>query len=327
MICVISPSVKIDAALAPRVARLIADRPPRAGSLLVTVFGDAVVPHGGAIWLGSLIRWLADFGVQERAVRTAVHRLTADDWFTATSTGRRSDYRLTRASRRRFADAERRIYAAEPSSWDGTWWIVVLGHGRIAVEARDRARRELRWHGFGELAPTALVHPSADVAELALALRDLGLGRHAVVLRARGDDRLPGGRASVRELVASAWDLRHLAAEYRAYVRRFTPIAERLTAGASPSPLLCLQLRVLAIHEYRRILLRDPELPAELLPERWVGGEARRVCAAIYRAVEAPAAAFVQASGEVSGRALTPPVRSYFRRFGGLRSPSRSAPN
>jgi phenylacetic acid degradation operon negative regulatory protein len=319
--------VKPDSALAPHVARLIAERPPRAGSLVVTVFGDAVVPHGGAIWLGTLIRWLADFGVQERAVRTAVHRLTADDWFTATSSGRRSDYRLTRTSRHRFADAERRIYAAAPSSWDETWWIVVLGHGGIAVEARDRARRELRWHGFGELAPTVLVHPSADVAELVLALADLGLRRHAIVLRARGDDRLPGGRASVRELVASAWDLRHLAAEYRAYVRRFTPVADRLTRAASPSPALCFQLRVFTIHEYRRILLRDPELPAELLPERWVGAEARRVCAAIYRAVEAPAAAFVGDSGEVSGRALPPPARSYFRRFGGLRPSPPSVPN
>jgi phenylacetic acid degradation operon negative regulatory protein len=322
-----TPPVKLDAAVATHLARLIADRPPRAGSLVVTVFGDAVVPHGGAIWLGSLIRWLANFGVQERAVRTAVHRLTADDWFTVTSSGRRSDYRLTRASRHRFADAERRIYAAAPSSWDETWWIVVLGHGTVGVEARDRARRELRWHGFGELAPTVLVHPSADVAELALALADLGLRRHAIVLRARGDDRLPGGPASVRELVASAWDLRHLAAEYRAYVRRFTPFAERLAAGAIVSPETCFQLRVFAIHEYRRILLRDPELPAELLPERWVGAEARRICAAIYRAVEAPAAAFLRTSGEVGGRTLPSPVRWYFRRFGGLHSSPRGVAN
>ncbi len=312
-----------DAVFAPHLARVLAERPPRAGSLVVSVFGDAVVPHGGAIWLGSLIRWLLDFGIHERAVRTAVHRLAADDWFTATSTGRRSDYRLTRASRHRFADAERRIYAAAPSSWDETWWIVVLGHGDISVEARDRARRELRWHGFGEISPTVLVHPSADVAELALALRDLGLGRHAIVLRAKGDERLPGGRTSVRELVASAWDLRHLAAEYRAYVRRFTPLAERLGGGATPSPPLCFRVRVLAIHEYRRILLRDPELPAELLPEHWIGAEARRVCAAVYRGIEADAAAFVRKSGEVSGRAVPPPARWYFRRFGGLRAPSR----
>jgi phenylacetic acid degradation operon negative regulatory protein len=118
-----------------------------------------------------------------------------------------------------------------------------------------------------------------------------------------------------------------LAAEYRAYVRRFTPIADRLALGAGLSPALCFQLRVFTIHEYRRILLRDPELPAELLPERWVGAEARRVCAAIYRAVEAPAAAFVRDSGEVSGGALPPPGRSYFRRFGGLRPSPPGVPN
>ena len=37
---------------------LIATRPPRAKSLVVTVFGDSIRPHGGTIWLGSLIRLL-----------------------------------------------------------------------------------------------------------------------------------------------------------------------------------------------------------------------------------------------------------------------------
>jgi len=110
-------------------------------------------------------------------------------------------------------------------------------------------------------------------------------------------------------------------------VRRFTPFAERLATGASVSPETCFQLRVFAIHEYRRILLRDPELPAELLPERWVGAEARRICAAIYRAVEAPAAAFLQTSGEVCGRTLPSPVRWYFRRFGGLRPAPQGVAN
>ena len=71
---------------------LIAKRPPRATSLLVSVFGDAVVPHGGAIGLGSLIGWLAPLGVNERAVRTAAHRLVHSDWFRTRIVGRRSDY-------------------------------------------------------------------------------------------------------------------------------------------------------------------------------------------------------------------------------------------
>lgn len=296
--------------------RLLEHRSPRAASLVVSVFGDAVVPHGGAVWLGTLIRWLAPFGINERAVRTAVRRLTGDDWFRTRSAGRRSDYLLTSVSRHRFVDAERRIYAAGPSAWDGRWCIVVLGHPALKPERRDAARRELRWHGFGEIAPSVLVHPCADLAELELALRDLGVDRHAIVLRASREERVFGDGAPLRDLVASAWDLRDLAGEYRAYVRRFEPIVEQLRP--LPSSQACFQLRVLAIHDYRRILLRDPELPAELLPEGWVGGEARGVCAEIYRRVEEPAARYVVQSGATAVGPLPPAAEFYFRRFGGL---------
>lgn len=55
-------------------------RPPRAKSLVVTVFGDAIAPHGGTVWLGGLIKLLASFGINERAVRTTVFRLTREHW-------------------------------------------------------------------------------------------------------------------------------------------------------------------------------------------------------------------------------------------------------
>src|SRR5262249_60746610 len=135
------------------------------------------------------------------------------------------------------------------AAWDGSWSIVVLGHGGIRTEERDAARRELRWHGFGELAPGVLVHPAADLDELRLALSDLRLKRRAIVLRARSEERPSGGAAPLRELVASAWDLRDLAREYRLYVQRFRPIAELCRAGPLPAPPICLRLRVPAIPE------------------------------------------------------------------------------
>ena len=61
----------------------------RAGSLIITVFGDAIAPRGGTVWIGSLIRVLRDFGISERLVRTSVFRLTRDDWLEAEQVGRR----------------------------------------------------------------------------------------------------------------------------------------------------------------------------------------------------------------------------------------------
>ncbi len=43
--------------------------------------------------------------------------------------------------------------------------------------------------------------------------------------------------------------------------------------------------RVLLIHHYRRVVLRDPLLPAALLPRDWPGRAARALCGDIYRAL------------------------------------------
>lgn len=297
------------------VERRLAELRPRAASLVVSVFGDVVAPHGGRLALGSLIGWLAPFGVNERAVRTAVQRLTAGGWFARQSAGRRTDYRITAESRHRFTEADRRIYAPGPPAWNGEWTVLFLGHGAMSTRARDHARRELGWHGFGELAPGVLVHPSADLEELDLALRDLGVAHETIVLRARRDERLRANGASLAELTATAWDLRDLTREYRAYLRRFEPIV--LSLRALPSPEICFRVRVLALHEYRRILLRDPELPAELLPAGWVGGEARRLCARIYWRVAEPATDYLRHTGTTTDGPLPPPDDSFHRRFGG----------
>ena len=53
-------------------------RPLRAGSLIVTVFGDAIVPRGGSLWLGALLDIMALFGSEAGLVRTALSRLVQD---------------------------------------------------------------------------------------------------------------------------------------------------------------------------------------------------------------------------------------------------------
>jgi phenylacetic acid degradation operon negative regulatory protein len=54
------------------IAHFLASDPPRSKSLVMTIFGDSIAPHGGTIWLGSLIELLAPFGVSARLLRTSV---------------------------------------------------------------------------------------------------------------------------------------------------------------------------------------------------------------------------------------------------------------
>jgi phenylacetic acid degradation operon negative regulatory protein len=305
---------------------LLTTRPPRAKSLLVTVFGDSILPHGGTVWVGSLIRLLGPFGINERGVRTAVQRLTVEGWLGNRSVGRRSDYAPTPESRPRFEAADRRIYAAAAPRWNGTWCLVLLGQAGLSSSERDGARRELRWLGFGEISPTLLLHPAADAGALRSALDDLGLTGRAIVFEAAAGARFSSEPSSqsgaLRELARSAWRLDDLAREYRDFLGRFDPVAGMQDEGLLHDPETCFGLRTLAIHEYRRILLRDPQLPEELLPERWEGTQARRLCAGLYRRLEARAAQHLLATCETSSGRLPPASASYHRRFDGLEAAS-----
>src|ERR1700683_2313829 len=113
-------------AAAELVARFRRQQPLRAGSLIVTLFGDSILPRGGAVTLGSLIALAAPFGLNERLVRTATARLAKEGWLEGHRAGKRSEYHLSHDGRERFAEATRRIYSAPDGLWWGRWSVVVL---------------------------------------------------------------------------------------------------------------------------------------------------------------------------------------------------------
>ncbi|MBL8665384.1 MAG: phenylacetic acid degradation operon negative regulatory protein PaaX [Candidatus Odyssella sp.] len=303
--------------LKPLVAALPRRLKPRAKSLLVTVWGDAVAPHGAGIWLGSLIRLVAPLGLNERLVRTSVLRLTREGWFAVAREGRRSYYGLTDFGHKALvADPPRRIYAATPTPWDGLWRFVLTnlgGDDRIDRDTRLQLRRELTWLGFGAVAPGVFAHPSPDRAGVERVLAKLGVADRVEIMAATPE--------RPRGLLQSCWDLEALRAAYRRFIERFRPLWQALEKAPDPEPETCFVLRVLLIHEYRRIILRDPELPAELLSADWAGGSARVLCRNLYRRVAAAAERHVTAVLETADGPLPEPRPYYFQRFGGLAEP------
>ncbi|WBL65347.1 MULTISPECIES: phenylacetic acid degradation operon negative regulatory protein PaaX [unclassified Thauera] len=255
-----------------------------AGSLIISVFGDAVVPRGGRIWLGSLIRLLQPLGLNERLVRTAVFRLVRDEWLASAPAGRRTDYLLTPSAEQRMDEASRLIYAAAMPQWDRRWRLIVTV-GEFSSRDRDRLRKALTWHGFGALNNDCFVHPSVDLIATFDALVAEGLGSLLDRLKPLiAADAALGAAATDAAMVHSAWDLAHLADLYRDFVARYRPVLGQLREGSfETSDETALLLRVLLIHDYRRLLLRDPVLPDVLLPSDWPGQKARLLCRELYR--------------------------------------------
>ena len=77
-----------------RIVDQLKREPSRTGSIVITVFGDAIVPRGGSVALGTLLEFFAAIDVDSSVVRTAMSRLTADGWFEREKVGRNSFYRL-----------------------------------------------------------------------------------------------------------------------------------------------------------------------------------------------------------------------------------------
>jgi phenylacetic acid degradation operon negative regulatory protein len=253
----------------------------------MTIFGDAIAPHGGRLWLGSLIELVAPLGVTDRLVRTSVFRLVQEGWLVANREGRRSSYALQPDAAPRFARANRRIYAAPGVDWDGRWTLLLAPNGSIDSALRAAVRKELEWEGFAMLAPGLLAHPAADPDGVAEVLRRVDGGGRIFVCAAT---ELPcAGARPLAELVGEGWDLSAVVAGYRRFIEAFTPLLDVLRAEPVPDPQSAFIVRTLLIHAYRRVQLHDPMLPLALLPQPWPGSEAYALAQAIYRVVWAPA--------------------------------------
>lgn len=251
------------ALLSTILARLRSE-PSRCGSTVITIYGDAIVPRGGCVWLGTLLEFFRSLEISEGVVRTAVSRLASDGWLERTRVGRKSFYRLGARGETTVAEAAARIYGAHPNHSGGLFRLALLEAG----EAREPARLALEVAGYAAAAPGLLVATDAAPAPAIAGILYLDAS---------------AAPDAARQLAARVWPVAKTADAYDRFLAIFGSAEHALDAAASGIDALIV--RVLLIHEYRRVVLRDPLLPAALLPQPWPGDAARRVCATIYRAL------------------------------------------
>ena len=287
----------------------------RAGSLITTVFGDSIAPRGGVVWLGSLISVMSEFGISERLVRTSVFRLARDGWLGADQVGRRSFYSLTNEGRQKFEQATHRIYGAPRLDWTGEWTLVLLS--ALDATQRESVRKELSWLGFGATSTSLMAHPAAVLDDLKTLLARLGVQDEVVVMNGRTPDESQDD--AMRDLVRKSWNLEEIDDRYEQFLGNFGPARQAVCGNGKLSPRNAFQIRTLLIQEYRKILLRDPLLPSEMLPDNWHGVPAYELCGELYRGVFHAADQFLTETVETANGPLPPPSAEFFERFGGLK--------
>ncbi|MFT4151502.1 MAG: PaaX family transcriptional regulator C-terminal domain-containing protein [Paracoccaceae bacterium] len=243
----------------PRTAlieELMQGLPLTAASFIVTVYGDVVVPRGEVLWMGSLIEICDRVGISENLVRTATSRLVSSGRLEGERAGRRSFYRLAPEARAEFAEAARLLYTqeVEPARW-------------FVLYAPSLAEDEARRHRMARMGGDVWLCPDRGEA----------MPPAALILRAEAPaDPSP---------MAAFWDLSALQARYQAMLDRFGPLLADLALGRRIGAEDALVARLLLVHVFRGVLLRDPCLPAAALPADWHGAEARLLFRQLYAAL------------------------------------------
>jgi phenylacetic acid degradation operon negative regulatory protein len=115
----------------------------------------------------------------------------------------------------------------------------------------------------------------------------------------------------LQTVMQSVFKLDQVEAAFKQFVAQFEPVLQH---AASLNQAEAFFVRTLLIHEYRKVLLRDPNLPQALLPDSWSGLRARQLCEALYGQLLSSSEAFLLAHVETLDGKLTKTPRQMAKR-------------
>ena len=243
----------MDDPLAQLIRSLHGEGRVRVWSVVITIFGDVVHHRGGSISMGRLQSLIERLGIEPGALRTALSRLASDGWVVRRRNGRNSTYRLSPMGLREFGPAMARVYTPPREAPVGRW-ILACGTEPPSAEALQVGE------GIWLLPDTGSAGTPPDVSS------------HLAVSGAL--ESLP---EDIREKMVSP--------AHRSAIDALASDVDCAVAVAhgNPPPLDALAARVMIIHRWRRIVLKYPEIPAEILPPGIP--EPRRLVADAYHAL------------------------------------------
>lgn len=227
-------------------------------SFLVTVFGDLARSEGDEISGQTLGAITAAVGLKPEAMRVALHRLRKDGWVTSRREGRGSVYALTAEGRAQSHSASPRIYGPAPAP---------ITRCHLVIAQTPEGLTEA-------LADTPHVAISGTVA-LTTGAVDGGL------LSVSGTPSVPDwvvARLCPEDVIASCADL----------AQGLEHVLSVLRAAPMPGALDRAALRVVAVHEWRRIILRVSAMEEALLSGSWQGCRCRALIAELLDLLDHP---------------------------------------
>jgi phenylacetic acid degradation operon negative regulatory protein len=294
---------------------LIEEMSPKAKSLIITFFGDTVFPFGGTIWLGSLVKFMEEFGISEKLTRTSIFRLTKDGWLSSKKIGRESYYSLSDLAIDRFIKAHYSVYAYDEQDSD-TDWIVLLTNGVLAAKEIELSK-VLKKEGFASPSKHLYIHPHYKMEYIQDILIKSTLQNEVLLIK--GPLQMPMTKEVVKDMAHTYWDLQDIENRYQEFITKFRKVFSLKTSIDQFTQKQCFILRILVIHEYRRALLFDPKLGNDLVSTDWLGKASSSLVESIYEHIHNQANDYVRDNLLTVGGNIPKLDKFYFNRFGGIK--------
>ena len=263
-------------------------RSARLRHLIVTVYGLYARSDGGWLSIAALIRLLAELGVDEPAVRSAISRLKRRGILEARRQEGSAGYQLSADAVAILREGDARIFRRRRAVPADGWLLAVFSVPEAERHRRHVLRSELTRLGFGMVAPGVWIVPAHPDDTTADTLQRLGLDSYADLFHA---DHLAFGDPA--DKISRWWDLDELERRYFAFSQAYKPILARLQCGGRCRGGEAFAQYVRVLTDWRQLPYLDPGLPAELLPAGWIGIRAAEEFFALRSMLEEPARAYV----------------------------------
>lgn len=258
-------------------------------ALIVTIYGLYAREVGGWLGVSTLIRLMAQLGVEEAAVRSSISRLKRRSILESERFDGRAGYSLSAQARSILDQGDRRIFGRRRATADEGWILAVFSVPESERRRRHTLRSRLSWLGFGSVSAGVWIAPAHLQDEARDVLLREELAEYVDLFEARYL-----GFAAVTEEVAQWWDLAGLDQLYGQFHEDYEPVLARWRARRTKDDegaAFADYIRVLTA--WRRLPYLDPGLAPELLPRDWSGTRAADLFFALQRRLEGPAHRFV----------------------------------
>ena len=180
-------------------------------------------------------------------------------------------------------------------------------------------KKELEWLGFANISTNLMAYPGSNRLQLQKLLVDLNMSEQVVVFKAETLQLFNNSTETIGRMLETNWPIDELRQRYLQFLDMFREIGVILMQDdENIEPIQAFQIRTLLIHYYRRILLKDPALPLELLSADWPAVNARTLSMNIYKKVFEAADDYFLSVAATSEGPMPNATAHFWRRFGGL---------